>query len=466
MLFNSITFFLFLIFALLCFWFLSKTYRVGFLVICSVVFYGFWSFPFYSLLIVSTVVDFTSAKLINASEKPINRRVFLTISIFTNLGLLVYFKYYNFFIMQINNILHFDIQYLEIILPIGISFYTFQSMSYSIDVYRGKIKPETSFLQFLNYVTFFPQLVAGPIVRFGYFREQIAQICKRPQPNYYEGFRLIIYGLFLKICLADNLAPMIDEGFLISPAVFGSLDVLTLAYAFGFQIYFDFCGYSLIAIGAARLFGVNLPSNFEFPYLSKNIREFWKRWHISLSSWIRDYLYEPLKSAFPASFFGSAFALLISWSVMGFWHGASWTFVMWGVWNGLAILLYRTTQMFMPKFKSPIFRRILDFLGWVFTLNIIMMGWIWFRAESIQAALELFTSLTINQGLFYILNPNLYITCFVILTCIFFSKHIWSTLFVNDKKNKKMMLPIFDSIALISVLAFLTEKTQFIYFQF
>ena len=467
MIFNSLTFIIFLFIALVSYYSLvSARLKIVSLIVYSVIFYGFWSIPYYSLLCISAIVDFGAAKLINSSNKKMCRKGLLATSIIVNLSLLGYFKYYNFFVSEINVIFNLHISYLDILLPVGISFYTFQSMSYTIDVYRKRYKPEANFLYFLNYITFFPQLVAGPIVRFDYFKTQIKCIREQLKIDYSVGVRLIIYGLFLKVCVADNLAPMIDEGFGVSPEFFGTLDVLTLAYAFGFQIYFDFCGYSMIAIGSAMLFGIQLPKNFEFPYLSSSIREFWSRWHISLSSWIRDYLYEPIKTALPQSYVYSSVALVTSWSIMGLWHGASWTFVVWGAWNGSAILLGRVVYYLLPKARSRVLDKCLRYIGWVLTLNTIMLGWIWFRVDSTYTGIELFESLVFNHGLFFVLNPNLYIACALILLFIISSSFLWKILFHEDNLPLSLLTALLDTLLVICIFAFLTQNVQFIYFQF
>ena len=298
-------------------------------------------------------------------------------------------------------------------------------MSYSFDVYHRKTIAEESFLKFLNYVTFFPQLVAGPIVRYNELRDQFANPVNLNQIQYEKGCRLILYGLFLKVCLADNLAPFVDDGFLIEPIFFGAVDVLTLAYAFGFQIYFDFAGYSLIAIGAAKLFGISLPQNFKFPYLAISMRDFWQRWHISLSNWIRDYLYETLRAKFSPSGTSSSLALFIAWGLMGFWHGASWNFVMWGIWNAVFILIYRIVYKY--SYQLGLTKRIvfITVIQWGLTLNIIMLGWIFFRAGTIDHALSLYLALFGNELIRFTLSPNIYFICLCLMVFVLMSPYIY-----------------------------------------
>ena len=273
------------------------------------------------------------------------------------MGLLFYFKYLAFFAQGANEIaelagLDFSLPPLSIILPLGISFYTFQTISYTIDVYRGFIKPERNFILYSSFVVYFPQLVAGPILRAA---ELVDQLSRRPPfdpEDLVIGLRRIAYGLFLKVALADNIGPLVDAGFAEPAATLRALDVWTLSFLFGFQIYFDFSAYSHIALGSARLMGIHFPENFNFPYLASSPRDFWQRWHISLSSWIRDYLYLPLMGAqvhdrstggLPTvesgrSGFTRTRALFLTWGIMGLWHGANWTFVIWGLYH--ATLVY------------------------------------------------------------------------------------------------------------------------------
>jgi len=267
--------------------------------LASLTFYGFWRVEFLPVMLASTIVDYGAARAIHATDDERRRRIYLGLSLCVNLGLLFYFKYLIFFASNGTGLLRsigFDVADPEwnIILPLGISFYTFQTISYTVDVYRRIIAPQRDFVLYACFVTFFPQLVAGPILRA---REVIDQLSVRPRfslTDFTVGIRRILSGLFLKVVLADNIASLVDAGFRQPIDGLGALDVWTLAFLFGFQIYFDFSAYSHIALGSARLMGIPFPENFNFPYLATSPREFWKRWHISLSSWIRDYLYLPL----------------------------------------------------------------------------------------------------------------------------------------------------------------------------
>jgi len=342
MIFNSLSYILLLFLVVIFYWLLPYRARLILIFTSSLVFYGFWKIAFIPILLISVFIDWWIAQKIYKCSK--KKNFFLYISLATNLGLLFYFKYLIFFAnnaIGFANILGFEIDLiaLNIILPLGISFYTFQTISYTVDVYRGFRKPVKDLILFSCYVTFFPQLVAGPILRA---KEVIPQFINRPKFScdyIFIGFRLILFGLFLKVVLADNVSIFVDRGFAIDIENLSAIDIWTLAFLFGFQIYFDFSGYSFIAIGSARMIGIIFPNNFNFPYISSSPKEFWQRWHISLSSWIRDYLYLPLnkkkvenrslggfKKSLKSS--GSKKSLFITWGIMGFWHGANWTFLL------------------------------------------------------------------------------------------------------------------------------------------
>ena len=329
------------------------------LLIASCTFYGFWKWEYLSVMFISALTDYFTAIAID--KTPVNnkkrRNWLLTITLFVNLGLLCYFKYLFFFTENINNVLnvfHIDYQLtlLKILLPFGISFYTFETISYTVDVYRGIIKSEKNFLNYALFVTFFPKLVAGPIQRAAELLDQLKHRPSFKLDFIAEGIKRILYGLFLKVVLADNISPLVDEGFSIDPNTLSALDVWMLAFLFGFQIYFDFSAYSHIAVGAAKLMGISIPENFNFPYIATSFKDFWKRWHISMSSWIRDYLYLPLtgvtvRKSTGAGGIGEGLdittassknkALFLTWAIMGLWHGANWTFVFWGLYHALMV---------------------------------------------------------------------------------------------------------------------------------
>lgn len=490
MIFNSLTFLFFLIPVVLLYWILPYKLRIALLFGGSLVFYGFWRWEFLPVMLFSSVVDYFIAIAIHRhrADRALGKKLLFG-TLLINLGLLVYFKYLFFLSGNFNQILEltgtafrFDLP--AIILPLGISFYTFQTISYSIDVYRGHALPERDFLLYGSYVTFFPQLVAGPILRAG---EVIEQLRTRPRFRMEfipSGLKRIGYGLFLKVVLADNIAPMVDEIFLTGAHSFSAIDVWTAAFLFGFQIYFDFAGYSHIAIGCALLMGIRFPENFNFPYASRSFKVFWKRWHISLSSWIRDYLYLPLagkKVRFDKV--GSrgglgenveqvqpgngrkTYALFLTWAIMGLWHGANWTFVVWGLYHSLAVYLERLAHSlrFLKPLQTPV-------IGWLITFPIAMLGWIPFRALNVHDTFVLFSKiLTPAAYLCYTFRENTYLVAFlltVFTTLAFlldsYSERIksWPGWLVFSLQTLK-----YTAISIL-VFVFLRPISQFIYFQF
>jgi len=433
-------------------------------------------------MLISVIVDYLVALRIPFSTQIKKKRLLLT-SLIVNLGLLFYFKYLIFFsenTIGLANILGFEIDplVLKIILPLGISFYTFQTISYTVDVYRGLIEPERDFILYASYVTFFPQLVAGPILRAV---EVIPQFAKRPPFSWTDilvGLRRIVYGLFLKVVLADNIAPLVDIGYSMSVDTMSALDVWTLAFLFGFQIYFDFSAYSHIALGSASLMGIHFPENFNFPYLAASPKDFWRRWHISLSSWIRDYLYLPLAgiNVHDRSVGGLANAtldkkknkvLLTTWVIMGLWHGANWTFILWGFYHSIVILLYRLISSYTRKLNQN-FKAL---GGIILTLPVMMLAWIPFRAESLIITVEMWSKVVnpfdyTSLGL----RENVYLVTAFILIGIFVTYWTKTKLipFIAQKNNYLLIIgeSLVFSIALPLVIVFLRPINQFIYFQF
>lgn len=398
MLFTSIDFAVFLPVVFLLYWFvIRRNIRLQnlLILIASYIFYGWWDWRFLTLILFSTLVDFLVGQRLKNAQNTYRRKLFLWISIFTNLGFLGFFKYYNFFLENFASAFTFfggqlRADALQIVLPVGISFYTFQTLSYTIDVYRRKIDPSDDFIGFAAYVSFFPQLVAGPIERATHL---LPQFYTKRTFNYTkaaDGMRQILWGLFKKVVIADNCAHYVDIIFSQSDGYSGSTLILG-AVLFAFQIYGDFSGYSDIAIGTARLFGFDLMRNFAYPYFSRDIAEFWRRWHISLSTWFRDYLYIPLGgSRGPKSM--QVRNIFIIFVVSGFWHGANWTFIVWGALNAL---------YFLPLLLAGINRRHTDIVAeyrslptlceaWqmVFTFALSTFAWIFFRAENISHALQ------------------------------------------------------------------------------
>lgn len=484
MIFNSLTFLLFLLIIVLIYWISTIRVRIWLVFLSSLVFYGFWRFDFLILLFASIITDYYVALGIESTSSVKRKKKLLALSLFINLGLLFYFKYLLFFAENINDIalifgLNVELGNLEILLPLGISFYTFQTISYSIDVYRGHFKAIKDFSLFGLYVTFFPQLVAGPILRAEEVVNQFIVSRKFEIENLTVGLERIVYGLFLKVVLADNISPLVDQGFAMDFDSISAIDVWGLAFLFGFQIYFDFAGYSHIAIGCAKLLGIKFPENFNFPYIAMSFKEFWKRWHISLSSWIRDYLYLPISGvkvlnkslrstggiAILSDSPRKTRALFLTWAVMGFWHGANWTFVVWGLYH--AFLIYCERKL------APLRRQIGLLSSWYvafpITLFLSMLGWIPFRAESLSDTIVLYSKiLDPTKYLFYSMRENVYliivILMFGFLLSYFSDKFSWfksKYWLINELLYMTKM-----SFMVFMIFIYFQQISQFIYFQF
>jgi alginate O-acetyltransferase complex protein AlgI len=480
--FNSLTYFVLLFVVVFLYWILPYRARLLLIFSSSLIFYGFWKVEFVPIMLLSVVVDYLVSIRMPESNQKVKKRLLLT-SLAVNLGLLFYFKYLIFFsetAIGLANIFGVEIDPLvmKIILPLGISFYTFQTISYTVDVYRGVIKPEKDFVLYGCYVTFFPQLVAGPVLRAVEVIPQFANRVQFSWLNISVGLRRIIYGLFLKVVLADNIAPLVDTGFSMPVDTMSALDVWTLAFLFGFQIYFDFSAYSHIALGSARLMGICFPENFNFPYIATSPKDFWGRWHISLSSWIRDYLYLPLAGikVHDRSVGGLANAtlnkkksrsLFVTWAIMGLWHGANWTFVLWGIYHAVVIAIYRliapSTRGFNKKLKM--------FGGMILTLPLMMLAWIPFRAESLGTTIGMWAKVLdpFSYGMLG-MRENAYLAAAFILIALFL------TYLVKEKVLPAVMiksksLVVFGEVVAFSimvplVIVFLRPINQFIYFQF
>jgi D-alanyl-lipoteichoic acid acyltransferase DltB (MBOAT superfamily) len=396
MLFNSIDFAIFLPIVFAIYWVIGSKNRSTqnlLLVGASYFFYGWWDWRFLSLILFSTLVDYGIGLLLNKQEEPLKRKLLLWTSIGVNLGFLGFFKYYNFFLDNFKTAFTFfgsdiNASSLQIILPVGISFYTFQTLSYSIDIYRKKLKPTHNFIEFAAFVSFFPQLVAGPIERATHLLPQFQKSRVFDYHKAVNGLQQILWGLFKKIVIADNCAQYANIIFNNSDAHSGSTLVLGAVF-FTFQIYGDFSGYSDIAIVTSRLFGFDLKRNFAFPYFSRDIAEFWRRWHISLSTWFRDYLYIPLGGSR-----GSKWVVIrnvfIIFIVSGFWHGANWTFIIWGALNAfyfLPLLLTNRNRNHQEVVAySSWYPSIREVGGMLLTFGLTVFAWIFFRSNSLTHA--------------------------------------------------------------------------------
>lgn len=380
--FNSPEFFFFLPVTLILYTLVFRQERLrDILLLCaSYFFYMSWNWKYAGLLALSTVVDYGVGRVLGSDQNPARRKLLLIVSLVMNLGLLGLFKYFNFFMdvtadsaaflgLNLNTVHH------KLLLPVGISFYTFQTLSYTIDVYRKVIPVEKSLTKFALFVSFFPQLVAGPIVRAADFLPQLHRTPQITDHNVRQGMLLIFRGLFKKVVFADLLAALAVDRVFANPGAFSSLDLLMAVYGYAFQIYNDFSGYTDIAIGASRLFGYELTLNFNRPYLARNVSEFWRRWHISLSTWLRDYLYIPLggNRGSPARV---RFNLMMTMFLGGLWHGAALNFVFWGVWHGLLLIVYREFEKHKPAgfFANAAVQRL-------FCFHLIVFSWLLFRID-------------------------------------------------------------------------------------
>ena len=411
MLFNSIDFAVFLPIVFLLYWFATNKrlkLQNSLIVVASYVFYGWWDWRFLLLIIFSTLVDYLIGIFLSKIDNKFKRKLLLWTSIAVNLGFLGFFKYYNFFLdnfISAFSLFGMEIRAssLSIVLPVGISFYTFQTLSYTIDVYKKKLEPTRDFIAFSAFVSFFPQLVAGPIERATNLLPQFYKKRKFDYSQAVDGMRQILWGLFKKIVIADNCAVYANQIFNNSADYGGSTLVLGAVF-FAFQIYGDFSGYSDIAIGTCRLFGFKLMQNFAFPYFSRDVAEFWRRWHISLSTWFRDYLYIPLGGSRGSRWatVRNTFAIFI---VSGFWHGANWTFIVWGVLNALYFLPVLLTNNHRNNLDTVAEGKLLpslkDTICVLSTFALTLIAWVFFRANNISHATSYLTDLFLGLDEYY-----------------------------------------------------------------
>lgn len=409
--FNSYTFAVFFIIVYGLYLSLDHKRQNRLLLLASYVFYGFWDWRFLGLILASTVTDYLCALAMEKRTEKAERKTFVVLSLVVNLTILGFFKYFGFFVenaVALFNLfgLHLDQPTLRVILPVGISFYTFQTISYTVDVYRKQCRASHDFLDYALYVSFFPQLVAGPIERAKNLLPQISNPRTITWDQIREGLLLIFWGTIKKVVIADNLGALIAltvNPFLEDRAPGSGALVLAGSYAFMFQLYCDFSAYSDIARGAAKLMGIDLMVNFRSPYLASNIQEVWSRWHISLTTWIRDYLYFPLILAkfkwLKKKPLGPRAVTLITFLIMGLWHGASWNFVLWGGYNGLLLIIYSSLQPYTRPFRGPKPKAVafllkgLSFLG---TFHLLLVGVILFRAASFQEIVLSFQQILTN----------------------------------------------------------------------
>lgn len=468
MLFNSLHFLVFLPVVVGLYYLLPQKLRWILIFVASCYFYMAFVPKYILILFLIILIDFFSAIAIEKA-RPGLRRYWLIGSLLSNILLLCFFKYFNFLNENLQYVASlfgkdFHPSNLNILLPIGLSFHTFQSMSYTIEVYRGRQKAERHLGYFANYVLFFPQMVAGPIERYETLGNELKQEHKPVYQNFSDGFKLILFGLFIKMAIADNIAPIVNQVYN-NPLEHSSLDVLIAIFLFSFQIYADFYGYSTIAVGSAKLLGISIMDNFKTPYLSKSISEFWSRWHISLSTWFRDYLYISLggnRVTLPRW----TFNILVVFMVSGLWHGASWTFVVWGALNGIMLLLERYFSMIF-KFRIKEEWSFLNVLLVIKTFIVSSFIWIFFRAENFAKAKDILKALFRNVSLpradLHLSLPVLFVFLLVLSDVFIYNSRF-------DRKLNTLVTPYrwaFYTVLLFCLCALSgTQKFAFIYFQF
>lgn len=466
MVFSSTIFvFLFLPLVLLCYFLAPKKLKNYILLFFSLVFYIFGGPKFLLVLLFVVLIDYIGAILINKTNK---KKLFLILTLILNISTLVYFKYTGFFLENVNNIFGLNITIPDIVLPIGISFYTFQAMSYVIDVYRNKVSLQKNYLTLLLYVSLFPQLVAGPIVRYETIEQEL-KVRKTTFEDVEYGIRRFILGLAKKVIIANQMGALADT-------IFASSDISTPvawlgAIAYMFQIYFDFSAYSDMAIGLGRIFGFKFLENFNFPYISKSITEFWRRWHISLSTWFRDYVYIPLGGN-RKGIKRQIINLFIVWLLTGFWHGAEWNFVIWG--------LYYFIFLMLEKF---VFNKVLaktpNVIRHIYTLFIVLIGWVIFRCESLDSIKTMFTSMftlkitefSLNELLIYLETYAIYFILAIIFSMPVYYKIVDK---INSLKEGKLKLALnilhYGSLIVIFIITIMflaySSYNPFIYFRF
>ncbi len=470
LLFNSgffLFFFLFILVFYRFFWYNYKA-KVIFLTVMSLFFYYKSSGLFFYLVIISSIVDFIAGKFIFSTSTITKKRFYLVLSIATNLGILGYFKYTNFFLNTFNSLTSAGFDFVDIFLPVGVSFFTFQSMSYTIDIYKGNLEPEKKFIDFLFFVSFFPQLVAGPIVRARDFLPQIKQNVFVSKTDLGRALFLILAGLMKKAIIADYISINFVDRVFEWPSRFTGVENLLAVYGYLVQIYCDFSGYSDMAIGLALLLGFKLPMNFNAPYKAKSITEFWQRWHISLSTWLRDYLYIPLGGNRKGNTRTYA-NLMITMLLGGLWHGASWRFVIWGGWHGLALAIERFFNI--PKWISNR-NRLVKIGGVIITLHVWALSMIFFRAQSYELGFEMISQI------FNYFHPEVFIqfiegyTLVFILIVIGYLTHYTPEKWEMGIQKFITNLPLVGKAILITLIIWLvaqfksTDIQPFIYFQF
>lgn len=478
MLFNSFAFLLYLPAVFILYWFLFRKLRWqnAFIVAASYLFYGWWDCRFLILIAITTFFSYLSGIMIARSENKPVRRTILTANIILNLGILAVFKYFNFFAGNLQTLLSLigiglDSVTLSLILPVGISFYTFQALSYSIDVYRRKIDATHDIVAFFAFISFFPQLVAGPIERATNLLPQFLKPRHFDYAHAVDGCRQILWGLFKKMAVADNCATIVNSVFS-DYGTLGGLNLWIAAFFFTFQIYGDFSGYSDIAIGTAKLFGINLMRNFNLPYFSRDIAEFWRRWHISLTTWFRDYVYIPLGGSrcSKRKVIRNTFIIFL---VSGLWHGAEWTFVAWGAYHAFLFLPLIMTGKNRKYTDTPapdsVLPSVRETLSMAVTFILVLIGWVIFRADTIGDAWHYIARMLTDFNLSGPLTGKRNLIFIALLLSVEWLQrkrpHTFDIPSTGIMKYRAMRWSVYIILIFICLI-FGGEQGQFIYFQF
>ncbi|MBN1622148.1 MAG: MBOAT family protein [Endomicrobiales bacterium] len=446
------------------------------LLVASYIFYGAWNWKFLSLILISTILDYFCGIIIYESNDVRRRKLFLFFSVAGNITILGFFKYFNFFVSNLQTLLNtFSISlqphFIHIILPVGISFYTFQTMSYTIDIYYKKLEPTRKFFDFALFVAFFPQLVAGPIERAKNLLPQILAPRKLTLDKFREGIHLIFWGLFQKMFIADNLAKLVDPVFASGPPYIGTKVLLAL-YAFAFQIFCDFAGYSNIARGLAKCMGIELMVNFNLPYFATNPSDFWNRWHISLSSWLRDYLYIPLggnRHGSISTYKNLALTMLLG----GLWHGAAWTFIIWGIYQGTLLIVHRLVKDILNKifsFQNLYVNKLWFLIRVIVFFQFVCIGWLIFRGQSVSQIIYMFYSIFSNFhfvkgiGLWQMFSSIIFFIALLLVVQVM--QFLKDDLLILYRNNFILKSIVYFLMFYLILLFGVTHGKEFIYFQF
>ena len=470
MIFTEFRFLIFFAIVYAVYWTLhSNRWRKVWILVCSYAFYGAWDWRFLSLIIGSTLVDYVvGRKLYQHQGEPNIKRRWLMVSLAVNLGALAFFKYANFFAdsavglfswlgLPVNQVT------LGIVLPVGISFYTFQTLSYSLDIYAGKLKPRESLLDLATFVAFFPQLVAGPIVRASDFLPQLDSLRSFGQVNLRSCLTLFLVGFFKKACISNNLAPIVDQYFS-APDTYTALSSWIAVLSYTVQIYCDFSGYSDMAIACAGLLGYNLCINFNFPYFASSITDFWRRWHISLSTWLKDYLYIPLGGNRGSTLFTYR-NLMLTMVLGGLWHGAAWTFVIWGFLHGGALIIHKEWSHWAKRIPTLV--KSSAFWGIPLTFYWVCITWVFFRAESFGSAMTVLNSFVLLRSPGTEQLSTSILSAFILLATIhWFASHqaVWTKAIAQIPAQVYAVGYGFIAALILTLMP--VGQTPFIYFQF